>query len=167
MPCYNFKRRFVPQLVAGLEPGPWVPGMKRHTIRTPRKRQTRVGEAIQLQTGPRFTPQRIGTGRVVAVIPIDVGFLGDQFVVGRLFEQRDSRCHELEERWQDHVAPPLLPVAEHGDVLTGEALDAFARADGFADVADMRAFWDLDRPRDACRPEDERFAMEIVAWVPA
>jgi hypothetical protein len=166
MPAYNFKHRFVPQIIAGLEPGPWVPGMKRHTIRTPRKRQTRVGETIQLQTGPRFTPHRIGSARIVAVIPIDVGFLGDEFVVGRIFQQHDGRCHELEENWSALVAAPLIPVAEYIAVVTGAELDAFARADGFADAADMRAFWDLDRPRDACRPEDGGFAMEIVAWVP-
>ena len=33
MVAYSFKQRFVEPIRRGLEPGPWVPGMKRQTVR--------------------------------------------------------------------------------------------------------------------------------------
>ena len=44
MPAYNFKKQFAPMVESGL---------KRQTIRLPRKRPTRVGDTLYLYTGMR------------------------------------------------------------------------------------------------------------------
>lgn len=51
MVAYNFKAGFVPAIQSR---------EKQQTIRLPRKRHARVGEALQLFTGARMSPVRLG-----------------------------------------------------------------------------------------------------------
>lgn len=51
MVAYSFKPSFIPHIVSKV---------KRQTIRLPRKRHARPGEALQFFHGPRMKPVRIG-----------------------------------------------------------------------------------------------------------
>lgn len=71
MVAYSFRPRFVDRIVAGLEPGELMPGMKRQTVRAPRARHARPGEVLQLYTGMRTRQcQHLGNARCVAVEPV-------------------------------------------------------------------------------------------------
>lgn len=65
MVAYSFKPGFVP-LIQG--------GSKQQTIRLPRKRHARAGEALQLFTGPRMKPVRLGSAECVAVRDVRLDF---------------------------------------------------------------------------------------------
>jgi len=65
MVAYSFKPGFIPAIEA-LE--------KRQTIRLPRKRHARAGEALQLFTGPRMKPVRLGAATCVAVRDVRLDF---------------------------------------------------------------------------------------------
>lgn len=71
MVAYSFKQRFAPQIIAGLQTGPLVVGMKRQTIRADRKRHARPGEELQLYTGMRTRScQLLGRTTCTAVAPV-------------------------------------------------------------------------------------------------
>ena len=56
MVAYSFQRRFVDHVLAGLEPGPWCQGMKRHTLRKPRagrSKHARPEQPVHLYTAMR------------------------------------------------------------------------------------------------------------------
>ena len=74
MVAYSFQKRFVDHVQAGLEPGPWCPGMKRHTLRAPRVGRVahaRPEQPVQLYTGMRTRHCRL-LGRAVARVQIPV-----------------------------------------------------------------------------------------------
>lgn len=121
MVAYSFNRRFVGPIVAGLEPGPLLPGMKRQTIRGPRRRHALPGEELQLYTGMRTTSCKL-LGRAVceASQPVEI-IIGDG----------------------GHVR-----VSVDGVEIQGRDLEAFARADGFRDLGDFHTWWDAARPRE-------------------
>lgn len=120
MVAYSFMQRFVPAIIAGLEPGPWMPGMKRQTIRGPRVRHARRGDELQLYTGMRTRHCRL-LGRAIcrAVQPIEIS-----------------------------VGPDFLRVTLGGVELEDLQVDGLARADGFAGARVFRAFWDKQRPHE-------------------
>lgn len=90
-----------------------VEGMKTQTIRAPRQRHARPGEDIQLFTGMRTAQcKRIATVRCTDVLAVEIWFEPNG-QIGR-------------------ITTDGLPVWD---------LDAFAVRDGFADAADMAAFW--------------------------
>lgn len=65
MVAYSFKPSFV---------RPIEVKSKRQTIRLPRKRHARPGEALQFFTGPRMGPDRLGSALCVAVREVRLDF---------------------------------------------------------------------------------------------
>jgi hypothetical protein len=64
MPAYNFKKQFAPKVESG---------EKRQTIRRPRKRRTRLGDALYLYTGMRTKYcRKLRTETCKSVIPISI-----------------------------------------------------------------------------------------------
>jgi hypothetical protein len=110
MVAYSFRSRFVEPIQARA---------KRQTIRAPRRRHARPGEALQLYTGMRTKQCRlIGLARCASVWPI------------RLSIKPALHRHDFGE------------VEYGGRVLNMiQDLDAFARTDGFDDWWHMRLFW--------------------------
>ena len=92
-------------------------GTKCQTIRADRKRHARPGEQLQLYSGMRTKHcQLIGRAECLSVWPVT-----------------------------------LILREEHGVVLenfreTYRNIDAFARADGFRDWAELAAFWSENHP---------------------
>ncbi len=106
-----------------------VAGHKRHTIRGQRKRHARPGEQLQLQHGPRMKPVRLGTATCTHALAISINLgLGQIKAEGTMM------------------------------IETPEDLDSFARRDGFADWADMRAFWRAEHKT------VEVFDGVLIAW---
>lgn len=103
---FNFKARFVAPILAGT---------KVQTIRKPRKRDARPGDTLQLQSGDRFHPVRLGLARAVLVDKVSLDFRGDRRVL------------------YGHLGMDVAHEAAD--------LDRFAVMDGFTDWSDMRAFW--------------------------
>jgi uncharacterized protein YqfB (UPF0267 family) len=89
-------------------------GAKTQTVRADRKRHARPGEALQLYTGMRTRScTLLATATCVAVWAIRFDFRAGQEMV------------------MVHGHPALWP----------SELDHFAQRDGFADWADLKAFW--------------------------
>jgi hypothetical protein len=85
-----------------------VAGTKTQTMRNPRKRHARPGDTLQLFTGLRtFRCRLIGTAVCTRVSPVVLDFIEGEAVIG------GSRFD------------------------TTDALDNFARTDGFADWSDL------------------------------
>jgi hypothetical protein len=121
-------------------------GSKQQTIRAPRHGRGRhvvPGQEIQAYCGMRTRSCfLIGRYRCIGVSAILMTFNADR---------RADRVLVLE--------APALP------------LDAFARCDGFADWADLRAFWQVEHPdlprlvpTDPCSPS--QFEGMIIFWEP-
>lgn len=68
MVAYSFKPSFIADIQTRT---------KRQTIRLPRKRHARQGEALQFFTGPRMKPVRIGAASCVAVRDVRLDFVAD------------------------------------------------------------------------------------------
>lgn len=171
MVAYSFQKRFLPKVVAGLEPGPWLPGMKRHTMRQPRlgrSRHARPGETVQLYTAMRTKHSRqVGRVRCVATVPMTVAFdnAGD-FLVFRRWDTLGGETHGWR-REEEHLAQPVRYLLENRPetALRSAALDAFAQADGFDDAAAMSAFFAGAIPAG----EEARSAyldLVLIAWAP-
>lgn len=124
---YGFKARFVV---------PIEMGTKQQTIRrlrAGRSRHARLGDLLQLNTGSRYKPRRIGLARCLGSWAVGLDFAGD-----RLLTASD---HELSS----------LTVGEWTKVDLGGPtwqapadLDRFAVRDGFADWSDLREFWRVE-----------------------
>lgn len=92
---------------------------KTQTVRSDRKRHARAGETLQLFTGMRTRQCRlIGTATCQAVSPVRFDF--------------NPGSESLELYGVQTRAPADL--------------DAFARRDGFADWAELKAFWAAEHP---------------------
>jgi hypothetical protein len=114
MVAYSFKKRFAPPIIAGLQPGPLVVGMKRQTIRADRKRHARLGEELQLYTGMRTRScQLLGRADCTSVLPI-------RLLLGPV---------------------PAVEIGGEPAITGAKGLDLFARLDGFGDWPDLCAFW--------------------------
>ena len=116
MVAYSFKPRFVEPIRRGLEPGPWLRGMKRQTIRADRKRHARPGEEVQLYRGMR-TKQcfLIGKALCIGIYRINIHFRA---------RHRSWLRNSLD-----------------GKIDRRDGLDRFARRDGFADWEELATFW--------------------------
>jgi hypothetical protein len=102
MVAYSFKPSFLDDIAARV---------KRQTIRLPRKRHARPGEAIQLFTGSRMRPVRVGAAICV-------------------------RVHDVRLDFSEHTV--ILDDAMTIDAEDGfEALNAFAVRDGFTPGAHL------------------------------
>lgn len=112
MVAFNFKARFVVPIELRI---------KRQTIRNVRKRNARPGDTLQLMTGPRFSPRRIGTAQCEAAGPIQITF-GDA-----------AKVH-VEKVWATGFIEPEI-------MISATSLDSFAVRDGFGDWGDLEDFW--------------------------
>ena len=113
MTAYGFKSMFVAPIRAGTKIG---------TIRAPRKRHVRPGEAMQLYCGMR----RKGCFKII-----------DDVTCLRVNEiTLDVRMSDRPDLWAGSIlwsnGVPLQSIAD---------LDAFAVSDGFVDFAAMATFW--------------------------
>jgi hypothetical protein len=106
MVAFSFKSRFVSKIE---DPS------KRQTIRNMRKRNSWKGDVLQLFTGPRFKPVRLG-----AAACVDCGPIGMDFKLERV---------------------SILWVSGNNSYYHATSLDDFAVDDGFEDWDDLRAFW--------------------------
>ncbi len=106
-----------------------VSGRKRQTIRADRKRHARAGEEVQLYTGMRTKVCRlIGRATCLMVSPITLDLEGNRIDLDTL------------------------------NVDDAVSLDRFARADGFANWDELKAFWAAEH---ACKT---RWSGVIVRW---
>lgn len=134
MVAYSFKRRFVDPIKAGLGHAPsryYLTMPKRQTIRADRKRHARPGEELQLYCGMRTK---------------------GCFLIGR------ARCIDVQSirlRRLDR----LVKIGDRPQLRRLFELDAFARADGFADWHDLTEFW-----RD--EHAGQNFVGVIIFWEP-
>jgi hypothetical protein len=111
MVAYSFQPRFVAPILAGT---------KRQTIRRPRRRHAREGEEMQLYTGMRTRHCRLICRRTcIGASPITL-----------VFDDNDPDEGE-------GVIAPGFGIGEWGYA----SLDQFAIGDGFANWAELRAFW--------------------------
>jgi uncharacterized protein YqfB (UPF0267 family) len=95
---------------------PILAGTKAQTIRADRKRHARPGEMVQLFTGMRTRQcRRLGESQCVEVLPVRL-----------VFSKR--------------AAAELMQVGERY-LVTSSQMDAFAQADGFANLEAMARFW--------------------------
>ena len=161
MVAYSFNRRFVDHVAAGLEPGPWCPGMKRHTLRAPRlgrQGHARPEQPVHLYTGMRTRQCRL-IGRAVArvQIPVLLHWDGEQLGLMRR-EGAMPRSHVAD------LAPIVVKImiTPIGRRLHRDEMDEFARTDGFADAAEMAAFFDPP-----AEPGPLVKEMVLIGWSPA
>lgn len=136
MVAYSFKARFADPIRSGLGYYEHIDGMipkpKRQTIRADRKRHARVGEELQLYTGMRTRQCKlIGRARCTHVRSIEMRIRRNGFTI-------------------DVDGFPYINAAA----------EEFARMDGFADTADMLAFWKAEHPG------VEHFAGVVIEWEP-
>lgn len=89
-------------------------GRKTQTIRGPRRRHARPGEEVQLYFGMRTRHCRL---------------------------LRRGSCLSVEPAAITCGPAGIVMLTVDGRPLSDDALGAFARADGFNDLADMSAFW--------------------------
>lgn len=114
MVAYSFKPRFVLPIELG---------DKRQTIRgVGKKRHARAGDTLQLYTGPRMKPRKIGEATCESSGPITLAF-------------GDATKRPFVVFGDPQTAGP-------GEILiTPAELDAFAVLDGFADWQALADFW--------------------------
>lgn len=157
MVAYSFQKRFVGHVQAGLEPGPWLPGMKRHTIRHPRQRgHSRLGNALQLYTAMRTRHCRL-IGRAICTHVLSITILvGHEkpFTIRGEIGQVSWEAPEM-------AAPIIHRVINDPQPLAPDEMEEFARTDGFASTAEMREFFEA--------PEGEGtwyLPMMLIGWRP-
>ena len=110
MVAYSFKGRFVDPIKART---------KRHTIRAlGKKRHARPGDTLQIYTGDRFHPKKVGEATCA---------MAGEIVL-------DFRLLEVWIDWNDEAQEKTM-------LVTLEELDDFARSDGFESWDDLEAFW--------------------------
>lgn len=119
MALFSFKARFADPIVAGT---------KRQTIRATRKNigsHGKVGGPISLATGSRFKPRPLGKSVCIDVHPIALNL-----ALGQV---------DRPQGYSNGLTP-------RGRISDQEGLNAFAVSDGFADWADLCAFWAENHP---------------------
>lgn len=138
MVAYNFKKRFVDPIRSGLcnyeHIDGQIPAPKRQTIRAVGKRRhAMVGETVQLYYGLRTRHCfKIGEGICSEVLRVII--------------------------WID---PQTIAIELSKMLLSRAEMEAFSRADGFADVADMAAFWRTEHP------DVSKFEGVVIKWDPS
>ena len=157
MVAYSFQKRFVAHVQAGLGPGPWCPGMKRHTLRAPRlgrQGHARPEQPVHLYTAMRTKHCRL-LGKAVArvQIPVRLVWTGATLMLFR-------RAGAAPRSYVAQQAPLVRELldAQPGACLEGEAMEAFARTDGFADLNEMITFF--EPPAEG----ESHFDMVLIGW---
>lgn len=158
MVAYSFEKRFIGHVLAGLEPGPWLPGMKRHTLskpRTGRSQHARPEQPVHLYTAMRSKQCR-QLGRAVCRLQMPVVLV---FSAGMLSIRRGWGATQ-----RSKVAD-LAPIVQQllaGDRLESPAeMDEFARTDGFADAREMAAFFEAQTSL-----LTQYLSLVLIAWSP-
>ncbi|MEI6160145.1 MAG: hypothetical protein WCP77_09950 [Roseococcus sp.] len=160
MVAYSFQKRFIGQVLAGLEPGPWLPGMKRHTLHAPREGRSphvRPEQPVHLYTAMR-TKQCRQLGRAVCRLQMPVLLLwdGERLGIARATGAAPRSC-------VGDLAPVVRELMSGPPLVSyfNETMDEFARTDGFADADEMARFFDAPSL-------SASFCMEMVliAWSP-
>lgn len=162
MVAYNFQKRFVPYIEAGLEPGPWLPGMKRHTLRRPRAdgRHARPEQALQLYTDQRSKRAwKVGNAVCCLQMPVQLLWSGGGLAIRR--REGEELCGDVLQ-----LAPILLAILAapiEGGGFSHHYMDEFARTDGFADQQEMARFFDPPEP-----PAGRVATLDLVliGWTP-
>lgn len=129
MVAYSFQPRFL---------GPIRSGEKTQTIRLPRKRHARPGEALQIFTGPRMRPTRVG-GAVC----------------------QESRLIRLD------FAAGLVILDDAITIEGDEALSAFAISDGFRPPErhlDVSPWAYMGRWWGVTHPDQPVFSGALITW---
>jgi len=163
MVAYNFKKRFVPYIEAGLEPGPWLPGMKRHTLRQPRagrSRHARPEEDLQLYTDQRSKRARkIGQPACRLLMPVQLLWNGDGLAIRR--REGEELCGDVLQ-----LAPIVLAIRAspiEGGGFSHHYMDEFARSDGFADQQEMTRFF---KPPEPPAGRIATLNLVLIGWAP-
>lgn len=116
MVAYSFQRRFVPAI---------LDGSKTHTLRGPRRRYAREGEAMQLYAGMRTRQCRL-IARATCNRFFGVVLKFSAYQCFALFDVVEQEPGVWKRRGR---------LRRMGDP------DAFARSDGFEDIDDMGRWW--------------------------
>ncbi|WP_439596480.1 hypothetical protein [Falsiroseomonas sp.] len=162
MVAYSFQKRFVGFVQAGLEPGPWCPGMKRHTLRAPRTGRAghaRPEQPVHLYTAMRTKHCRlIGRGVARVQIPVTLMHINQEWPLALA-----RRAGPAPRSCVAQLAPIVRFIMEMpiGGFIVEEKMEEFARADGFRDLAEMVAFF--DPPRDGAASSMD---MVLIGWAP-
>ncbi|MGY6246669.1 hypothetical protein ACXIUS_03840 [Bosea thiooxidans] len=137
MVAYSFNKRFAEPIATG-HPATGI--VKRQTIRAPRKRHVRPGEAMQIYQGMRTKHCR----KIIA----------------------DQVCVEVRPIELFVAALGYVRFTDTGEAFgITTMLDDFARQDGFLHWADMQAFWQAAHPEAA--GHDLSFRGVLIRWEPA
>jgi hypothetical protein len=161
MVAYSFQKRFVDFVQAGLEPGPWCPGMKRHTLRLPRTGRAghaRPEQPVQLYTAMRTKQCRlIGAGVARVQIPVTLVRFNEEWPLGLMRREGPAPRSQVVE-----LAPIVRQVLDLpiGSLIAGEEMEEFARTDGFRDLAGMAAFFEAPAGGPA------RLDLVLIGWTP-
>lgn len=161
MVAYNFQKRFIGHVLAGLEPGPWLPGMKRHTLRNPREgrsQHARPEQPVQLYTAMR-TKQCRQLGRAVCRLQLPVLVLWDGETLG-IARRPNSAAPRSKVADLAPIVQQLLNE-EPARYYCGDLMNEFARTDGFQDAAEMAAFFEAPG-----QPGGVALQMVLIAWSP-
>lgn len=126
MVAYSFKPSFVPQILTGI---------KQQTIRLPRKRHARAGEALQLFHGPRMRPVRIGGAVCQAARQVRLDF-----------EDNRVTIDDAVEIWDEN------------------GLNAFAIRDGFGMARGLQPWEFMSRWWAHTHPDQPIFAGVLIDW---
>lgn len=161
MVAYSFQRRFVDYVAAGLEAGPWCPGMKRHTVRAPRlgrQGHARPEQPLHLYTAMRTRQCRL-IGRAVARVQIPVLLHWDGAALS--LSRREGAVPRSRVA---NLAPIVRALMDRpcGCTLSVREMDDFARTDGFADAEEMAVFFDPP-----AEPGPLVKEMVLIGWSPA
>lgn len=165
MVAYSFQRRFIGQVLAGLEPGPWLPGMKRHTLRLPREgrsQHARPEQAVQLYTAMR-TKQCRQLGRAVCRLQMPVVL--QMTARGLCIARREGAAPRSK---VVDLAPIVQLLLRHpaGWGLCHDQMDEFARTDGFAGADEMARYFEAPNASEVSGEGAMCLEMILIAWAP-
>jgi len=163
MVAYSFQKRFVGHVQAGLEPGPWCPGMKRHTLRQPRlgrQGHARPEQPVHLYTAMRTKHcRRIGMAIARVQIPVMIAHINQAWPL--ILIRREGPAPRSKVAGLAPIVRLILDLPV-GAFIVEDKMEEFARTDGFRDLAEMVAFF--DPPTDGgARGMD----MMLIGWSPA
>lgn len=158
MVAYSFQKQFIGHVLAGLEPGPWLPGMKRHTLRKPREgrsQHARPEQAVQLYTAMRTKQCRqLGRAMCRLQMPVELVWAAGQLSIRRRFGATPrSKVADL--------APIVQQLLTRDRLESPAEMDEFARTDGFAHAPEMAAFFEAPTSF-----ATHHFPMVLIAWSP-
>ncbi len=124
MVMFNFKPQFVQRIYRG---------SKTQTIRGARKRNAIEGDGLQIYTGPRMKPVKLGDAICFMAGDVEINL-----TMGQVRITWDATEHR--------------PMRLESTMFTKTALDSFAFSDGFDDWEAMRAFF-LDQHKKGISPK--------------